>query len=91
MSLQSCKQPEDEVERKYMGGASGCLLWLFFKARRWLFGLSFYYCMVEAFSTFLELSGCWIRMKKLVDQERELKELNGFLLSFEKEMELDGN
>ena len=30
-------------------------------------------------------------MKKLVDQERELKELNGFLLSFEKEMELDGN
>jgi hypothetical protein len=24
---------------KYMGGASGCLLWLFFKARRWLFGL----------------------------------------------------
>ncbi len=47
--------------------------------------------MVEAFSTFLELSGCWIRMKKLVDQERELKELNGFLLSFEKEMELDGN
>jgi len=54
-------------------------------------GFSFYYCMVETFSTFLELSGCWIRMKKLVDQERELKELNGFLLSFEKEMELDGN
>jgi hypothetical protein len=33
--------------------------------------------MVEAFSTFQQLRG--------------LKELNGFLLSFKKKMELDGN
>ena len=37
--LRSCKKPEDEVEMKYMGGASGWLQQLFFKARRWLFGL----------------------------------------------------
>ena len=37
--LRSCKQPEDVVKEKYVEGASGWSQQLFFKARRWLFGL----------------------------------------------------
>ena len=63
--LRSCKQPEDAVERNCVGGAFGCSQQLFFKARRWLFGLFFSWALldVEVFFNHPESNGCRARIK----------------------------